>query len=74
MKVFGGEYFSLVFSDEFNREGRTFGEGSDPRWTAVHKNDYTNKALQFYSKDYVSIETKMFKIDAFSLCSAVSST
>ncbi|CAM9322280.1 unnamed protein product [Pylaiella littoralis] len=43
--------FDLVFSDEFNRADRTFHDGQDPRWTAVNKNDYTNKALQFYSND-----------------------
>ncbi|KAK7241101.1 beta-1,6-glucosyl hydrolase [Aureococcus anophagefferens] len=29
-------------------------DGEDPRWTAIHKNDYTNKALQFYHEDYVT--------------------
>lgn len=28
-----------VFSDEFEVEGRTFNDGNDPRWTAIHKND-----------------------------------
>ncbi|KAH8057351.1 hypothetical protein JL722_7009 [Aureococcus anophagefferens] len=36
----------------FEAEGRTFRDGEDPRWTAIHKNDYTNKALQFYHEDY----------------------
>ena len=31
--------FDLVFSDEFEQEGRDFSDGSDPRWTALHKND-----------------------------------
>ncbi|CAM9199215.1 unnamed protein product [Discosporangium mesarthrocarpum] len=48
--------FELVFSDEFNRGGRKFNDGKDPRWTAVNKNDYTNAALHFYSHDMV--ETK----------------
>lgn len=37
------------------REKRTFGDGHDPRWTAMHKNDYTNQALQFYSRDMVRV-------------------
>ncbi|KAI2489279.1 Beta-glucan synthesis-associated protein (SKN1) [Fragilaria crotonensis] len=41
--------FQLVFSDEFNTPGRTFEDGSDPRWTALDKNDYTNDALHYYS-------------------------
>lgn len=53
-KEFEGRDFELVFSDEFNRDGRMFKDGSDPRWTAVNKNDYTNSALQFYSDEFVS--------------------
>lgn len=41
--------FKLVFSDEFNVPGRTFEDGTDPRWTALEKNDYTNNALHYYS-------------------------
>lgn len=41
--------YELVFSEEFNVPGRTFGDGSDPRWTALEKNDYTNDALHYYS-------------------------
>ena len=43
--------YKLVFSDEFNVNGRSFKDGSDPRWTAMHKNDYTNYALQYYNQD-----------------------
>lgn len=43
--------FQLVFSEEFNTPGRTFADGSDPRWTAIDKNDYTNDALHYYSPD-----------------------
>jgi beta-glucanase (GH16 family) len=39
----------LVFSEEFNTPGRSFADGSDPRWTALEKNDYTNDALHYYS-------------------------
>lgn len=28
-----------VFSDEFEQDGRSFEDGSDPRWTAIDKND-----------------------------------
>jgi len=41
----------LVFSEEFNVPGRSFGDGKDPRWTALEKNDYTNDALHYYSTD-----------------------
>ena len=41
--------YNLVFSDEFNAPHRTFEDGSDPRWTALDKNDYTNDAQHYYS-------------------------
>jgi len=31
--------YQLVFSDEFEQDGRSFHDGRDPRWTAIHKND-----------------------------------
>jgi hypothetical protein len=46
--------YQLVFSDEFNVEGRRFDDGSDPRWTSIHKDDYTNFALHYYR--YVSLQ------------------
>jgi beta-glucanase (GH16 family) len=30
-----GNQYNLVFSDEFNTDGRTFGPGDDPYWEAV---------------------------------------
>lgn len=32
---FDGQTYNLVFSDEFNKDGRTFWPGDDPFWTAV---------------------------------------
>ena len=43
--------YKLVFSDEFNVDGRTFHDGRDPRWTAMNKDDYTNFALHYYNAD-----------------------
>ena len=37
-------------SDEFETPHRSFKDGEDPRWTAVHKNDYTNKAFSTITK------------------------
>mmetsp|Transcript_27779 Transcript_27779/g.39749 ORF Transcript_27779/g.39749 Transcript_27779/m.39749 type:complete len:634 (+) Transcript_27779:185-2086(+) len=54
--------FTLVFSDEFEREGRTFRDGDDPRWTAIDKNDYTNAALHFYSSENVKTENGALNI------------
>ena len=49
--------YDLVFSDEFNVPHRTFHDGSDPRWTAIEKNDYTNDAQHYYSGDNVYTDT-----------------
>jgi beta-glucanase (GH16 family) len=49
-----GSTYALVFSDEFNTNERNFVDGSDPRWTAVNKNDYTNFALHYYNSDLAS--------------------
>ena len=43
--------YKLVFSDEFEVENRYFRDGEDPRWTAIHKDDYTNFALHYYNKE-----------------------
>jgi beta-glucanase (GH16 family) len=43
--------YKLVFSDEFETDGRSFADGEDPRWTAIDKNDYTNDALHFYRSE-----------------------
>ena len=45
--------YDLVFSDEFNVDHRTFHDGNDPKWTAMHKDDYTNYALQYYNADLI---------------------
>jgi hypothetical protein len=37
--------YQLVFSDEFEQEGRTFHDGNDPRWTAIYKNDCKSNLL-----------------------------
>jgi len=41
--------YELVFSDEFNVPSRSFEDGTDPRWTALDKNDYTNGAFHYYT-------------------------
>ena len=44
---------TLVFSDEFNDPGRSFGDGSDARWTAEDRPAVVNAALQYYNSSYV---------------------
>jgi len=49
--------YELVFSDEFNIPHRNFHDGSDPRWTAINKNDYTNDAQHYYDANNVYTDT-----------------
>eukprot|EP00978_Attheya_sp_CCMP212_P004772 scaffold10482_cov56-Attheya_sp.AAC.2 len=54
--------YKLVFSDEFEQEGRSFADGEDPKWTAINKNDYTNDALHFYSSDNARVTNGVMNI------------
>ena len=40
---------NLVFSDEFESDGRTFGDGQDSRWTALDHAPYTNHQVNYYN-------------------------
>ena len=43
--------YELVMLEKFEAPGRTLRYGSDPHWTALHNNYYTNDAYHFYSHD-----------------------
>ncbi|GAA5936830.1 hypothetical protein JCM3775_002719 [Rhodotorula graminis] len=49
-----GEEYKLVFSDEFNQEGRTFWPGDDPYWEAVDLHYWGTRDLEWYDPDAVS--------------------
>ena len=44
-----GRVLSLVFSDEFEAEGRTFADGQDSRWTAIDHAPNTNAQVNYYN-------------------------
>jgi hypothetical protein len=46
--------YKLVFSDEFEQDGRTFHDGRDPRWTALNKNDSKLPALKASDFDFLA--------------------
>ncbi|CCH60253.1 hypothetical protein TBLA_0C04560 [Henningerozyma blattae CBS 6284] len=50
-KARDGSYWGLVFSDEFNAEGRTFYDGDDQYWTAPDIHYDATKDLEWYSPD-----------------------
>jgi beta-glucan synthesis-associated protein KRE6 len=54
--------FDLVFSDEFEINGRTMHDGRDPRWTALHQDDLTNNPLHWYSHDAVKTSNGVLNI------------
>ena len=57
--------YTLVMSDEFEREGRHFGEqAGDPRWTAVSRNDDTNNNLAYFTPDAVTTRLGALEITA----------
>ncbi|GAA5850712.1 hypothetical protein JCM8547_009065 [Rhodosporidiobolus lusitaniae] len=47
-----GEKYELVFSDEFNVDGRTFWPGDDPYWEAVDL--HCTRDLQWYDPDAIT--------------------
>lgn len=50
-KSMNGSTWQLVFSDEFNAEGRTFYEGDDQFWTAPDFHYAATRDLEWYSPD-----------------------
>ncbi|CAR27275.1 hypothetical protein ZYGR_0I05490 [Zygosaccharomyces rouxii] len=50
-KAMDGSLWKLVFSDEFNAEGRTFYDGEDQFWTAVDLNYDATHDLEWYDPD-----------------------
>ena len=57
--------YALVMSDEFESEGRHFGEAAgDPRWTAVSRNDDTNNNLAYLTPDAVTTRLGALEITA----------
>lgn len=51
-----GEQWRLVFSDEFNKDGRTFYPGEDPFWEAVDLHYWSTNDLEWYSPDMITTQ------------------
>lgn len=45
---FDGEHYTLVFSDEFNKNGRSFYPGDDPFWEAVDLHYWATNDYEWY--------------------------
>jgi len=66
-KSMDGSSWKLVFSDEFNAEGRTFYDGDDQFWTAPDIHYDATKDLEWYDPDAVTTKngTLHLRMDAF---------
>lgn len=51
-----GKTYNLVFSDEFNEDGRTFWPGDDPYWEAVDLHYWATGDLEWYTPDAIHTE------------------
>ena len=65
--AFDGSTLTLVFSDEFNQDGRTFYEGDDPYWTAPNIWYGATNDLEWYDPDAVTTKdgTLQLRMDEF---------
>lgn len=65
--TFDGSTLELVFSDEFNQDGRTFYEGDDPYWTAPNIWYGATKDLEWYDPAAVTTKdgTLQLRMDEF---------
>ncbi|KAG9086264.1 hypothetical protein FS749_003769 [Ceratobasidium sp. UAMH 11750] len=53
---YDGQEYELVFSDEFNLDGRSFYPGDDPFWEAVDLNYWATKDLEWYDPGNVKTQ------------------
>ncbi|KAL0638169.1 beta-glucan synthesis-associated protein [Maublancomyces gigas] len=65
--VLRGRKLKLVFSDEFNKDGRSFYENDDPFWQAVDLHYASTGDLEWYDPDAVTTNggTLRLRLDAF---------
>nr|XP_019049754.1 hypothetical protein I302_00173 [Kwoniella bestiolae CBS 10118]OCF28684.1 hypothetical protein I302_00173 [Kwoniella bestiolae CBS 10118] len=57
-----GEEWELIFSDEFNREGRKFYGGDDPYWQAVDLHYWQTNNLEWYDPRMVTTKNGALEI------------
>ncbi len=66
-QAMSGDYWKLVFSDEFNAEGRTFYEGDDQFWLGPDVHYAATNDLEWYSPDASTTAngSLQLRLDAF---------
>jgi beta-glucanase (GH16 family) len=51
-----GKQYHIVFSDEFERDGRTFYPGDDPYWEAVDLHYWPTGDVEWYDPGQITTE------------------
>ena len=59
-----GRLLELVFSDEFEREGRTFLDGHDARWTGLDSAPYSNEQVNYYNASKAMTRNGVLEINS----------
>jgi beta-glucan synthesis-associated protein KRE6 len=59
---FEGQQYNLVFSDEFDIDGRTFWPGDDPYWEAVDLHYWATNDYEWYDPDAVTTKDGALEI------------
>lgn len=59
---FDGDTYDLVFSDEFNIDGRTFWPGDDPFWEAVDLHYWATTDMEWYDPDAITTKNGNLEI------------
>lgn len=62
-----GEDLRLVFSDEFNVDGRTFYPGEDPFWEAVDMHYFATGDLEYYDPKQIITANGSLVITTYAL-------
>lgn len=57
-----GDVWDLVFSDEFNTDGRSFNAGDDPYWEAGNQHYWSTNNLEWYDPRMITTEGGSLKI------------
>ncbi|KAJ7678229.1 beta-glucan synthesis-associated protein [Mycena polygramma] len=60
--LYSGKEMKLVFSDEFNTDGRTFYPGDDPYWEAVDLHYWATNNMEWYDPAAVTTANGSLKI------------
>lgn len=67
---FDGNKYNLVFSDEFNVDGRTFFPGDDPFWEAVDLHYWPTVDIEWYDPGQATTKDGSLVLEMVQVCNA----